>query len=95
MDFSSDVKKDWWDEFEKFISRWEGETQSIMEKSLNPEECNKINDIFHRDSDSIMVRRPADISDEEIITRLEELDGRLNSVLAMACTSELKTVKKF
>ena len=95
MDFSSDMKKNWWNEFEKFISHWEGESQSITEKSLDPNECNKITDIFHRDSNGLMVRRPVDIPDEKIQTRLEKLDSRLNSVLAMACTSELKTVKKF
>ena len=95
MDINVDVEKNWLDELERFISRWEMETQTIKDKSLNPEECDNISALFHKDSDGLLVRRPVGISDEEIITRLERLDGKLGSVLAMACTSELKTVKKF
>lgn len=92
----SDIERDWLVELEKFISHWEQETETIKERILDPEECGKITDIFHRDSDGLLVRRPVDISDEEIFTRLEQLDNRLGSALAMVCTSsELKTVKKF
>ena len=92
----SDVERNWLDELEKFISHWESETESIKQRTLDPGECGKITDIFHRDSDGLLVRRPVGISDEEIFTRLERLDGKLGSVLAMVCTSsELKTTKKF
>jgi hypothetical protein len=83
------------DEFERFISKWEMETNSIKEKSLAPEECDHISSLFHKDSDGLLVRRPVGVSDEEIINRLDRLDGKLDSVLAMACTSsELTTLKK-
>ena len=96
MDINVDAEKNWFDELEHFISRWEMETQTIKDKSLNPEECDNISALFHKDSDGLLVRRPVGISDEEIFSRLERLDGKLGSVLAMACTSsELKTTKKF
>jgi len=95
MSTESDVEENWLDELEKFISHWERETETIKERTLDPEECNKISDVFHRDSDGLLVRRPVGISDDEIFTRLERLDGKLSSALAMVCASELKTVKKF
>ena len=96
MSLESNDEKSWLNELEKFISHWEQETESIRQRSLDLDECNNITDVFHRDSNGLLVRRPVEISDEEIFTRLERLDGRLNSVLAMVCTSsELKTVKKF
>ena len=95
MDFNVDVEKNWLDEMEQFISRWEMETETIKNKSLDPEECDNISALFHKDSDGLLVRRPVGISDEEIITRLERLDGKLGSALAMVCTSsELKTTIK-
>ena len=96
MSFEVDAKGNWLDELEKFISHWEQETESIRQRSLDLDECNNITDVFHRDSDGLLVRRPVGISDEEIFTRLERLDDKLGSTLAMVCTSsELKTTKKF
>lgn len=91
----ADVERNWLDELEEFISHWERETEIIKERTLDPEECSKISDVFHRNSDGLLMRRPVGISDDEIFTRLERLDGKLSSALAMVCTSELKTVKKF
>ncbi len=91
----SDVERNWLDELERFISRWEMETETIKDKVLDPEECDNISTLFQKDSDGLLVRRPVGISDEQILTRLERMDSKLSSVLAMACTSELKTVKKF
>lgn len=96
MNMESDIERDWFNELEKFISHWEQETETIKERILDPNECSEITDVFHRDSDGLLVRRPVEISDEEIFTRLERLDSKLSSALAMVCTSsELKTVKKF
>lgn len=96
MNMESDIERDWFNELEKFISHWEQETETIKERTLYPNECSEITDVFHRDSDGLLVRRPVGISDEDIYTRLEKLDNRLGSALAMVCTSsELKTVKKF
>jgi len=96
MSFEVDAEENWPDELEKFISHWEQETETIKERTLDPEECDNISALFHKDSDGLLVRRPVGISDEEIITRLERLDGKLGSALAMVCTSsELKTTKKF
>ena len=96
MSAELDVEENWLDELEKFISHWERETETIKERALDPKECNRISDVFHKDSDGLLVRRPVVISDDEIFTRLERLDGKLGSALAMVCTSsELKTTKKF
>jgi hypothetical protein len=38
-----------------------------------------------------LLQKHAGIDDEEIFAWIEELDGKLNSVLAMACNSEIKT----
>jgi hypothetical protein len=89
-------KQHWLEELEQFISHWEQEAELLKEKQLDLNECNEITDVFHSNSDGLLVRRPVEISDEEIFTRLERLDGKLGSALAMACaSSELKTVKKF
>jgi len=96
MDLTSDVNKTWQDEFEQFISHWEGETHSIMNRSLNNEECDNISALFTKGSDGLLLRKPVDISNDEIFSRLEQLNGKLGSILAMACTSsELETIKKF
>ena len=96
MNMDSDVERNWLDELEKFISRWEMETETIKEKLLDPDECDNISALFHKDSDGLLLRRPLGLSDEQILTRLEIIDGKLNSVLAMACSSsEIKTTKKF
>ena len=96
MNMESDIERDWFNELEKFISHWEQETETIKERILDPNECSETTDVFHRDSDGLLVRRPVEISDEEIFTRLERLGSKLSSALAMVCTSsELKTVKKF
>jgi len=95
MDFNSDVKKNWWNEFEQFISDWEGQTHSIMEKSIDNEECDNISALFTKGSDGLLLRKPVDISNDEVFSRLEQLNGKLGSVLAMACSSsEIKTTKK-
>jgi len=86
----ADVEKIWLDELEEFISHWEREAETIKERTLDLDECCKISDVFHKNSDGLLVRRPVGISDDEIFTRLERLDGKLNSTLAMACSSMKK-----
>jgi len=91
-----DNKQRWLEELEQFITHWEQKAELLKEKQLDLNECNEITDVFHSNSDGLLVKRPLGISSEEIFTRLEQLDGKLGSVLAMACTSsELKTTKKF
>ena len=90
-----DVKKDWLEELESFIFNWEQETEAIKQKTLNCNECSDIAEVFQRASNGLLVRKPVGISDDEIFIRLEKLDGKLNSALAMVCTSELKTTKRF
>jgi alpha-N-acetylglucosamine transferase len=82
----SDERKHWRSELEHFIAHWEQETEQIKEKILNPEECSKISKCFHNDSNGLLVRKPVDIADTSYFNRLNELDSKLNSALAMVCT---------
>ena len=84
----------WFHDLEQFIIHWENETEAIKEQALDPNECDTISILFHKDSDGLLLRRPIGVSDEEIMIRLSRLDNKLDSVLARACTSsELKTIK--
>jgi hypothetical protein len=75
----------WQEEFDNFIAHWEEETRIIRDKTLELEECHKISSIFREDQDALLMRRPPGVS-EEIFLKLEELENKLNSTLAMACT---------
>ena len=81
----SEVEKIWRLNVENVISRWERETETLKDKTLNPDECHKISDMFHKDTNWLLVRKPAETIDDDIITRLDQLDNKLNSTLAMAC----------
>ena len=87
MEMESDVEKNWRTELEDFISHWERETETIKFKTLNPQECDEISKLFQKDSDGLLVRRPPWMSEDEIYTRLEKLDNKLSSTLAMVCRS--------
>lgn len=78
--------KTWQQEAEYFITRWEIETEQIKEKNLDPDQCCLISDTFHRDSDGLLVKRPVNFSDTDILVRLDQLENTLNSALAMVCT---------
>ena len=82
----------WREEAEILITRWEQETDSIKEQNLNPDECCKISDSFHHDSDGLLVRKPVDFSDDDIIARLDRLENNLNANLAIACSCSKVTM---
>jgi len=81
-----EIEKHWLEELESFISHWEQETEMIREKALPPDECVKISDVFKRDSDGLLVRRPVGVTDHTVMSRLEALDNKLTTTLAMACS---------
>jgi hypothetical protein len=85
MILESDDEKNWLNEFEKFISHWEEETEKLKVKSLDLEECCKISDVFHKEWDELLIKRPEGISND-IILKFERLDNKLSSVLAMVCS---------
>jgi hypothetical protein len=96
MSVVGDTEKNWLNKFENFIIRWEEEARALTEQMLDPDECLQISDDFKKELDGLLIRKPLIISDEDISKRWERLDGKLNSILAMICTSsELKTTKKF
>ena len=85
------VEKDkWLAEVESFIKYWEQATEEIQSRSLHPGECNDISEMFQQDSDGLLLRRPVGVSEQEILDRLEQLDSKLNSSLAMVCTTHQK-----
>jgi len=81
----NDVETLWLHEFESFMSHWEQETESIKERSIDTKECCKISDGFHRDSDGLLARRPVGLSEGTVFSRIDQLDHKLNSALAMVC----------
>ena len=94
MSMELDRKQQWLEELDRFILHWEQETEILKAKQLDISQCDEITDNFHSNSDGLLLQKPADIDDEIIFSRLEKLDGKLHSVLAMACTSEMKTTIK-
>ncbi len=80
----------WVDEAKQLIEYWEQATEEIRSRTLNPKECSVISELFHQDSDGLLLRRPVEISDDQIITRLEQLDNKLNTSLAMVCSIHQK-----
>jgi hypothetical protein len=85
------VEKDkWFTEVEQFFSYWKKATEEIQERSLHPNECSDISEMFQQDSDGLLLRRPVGISDQEILSKLDQLDSKLNSSLAMVCTTHQK-----
>lgn len=89
-----DGRQQWLEEFDHFVFFWEQEAELLKEKQLSLSKCNEISDVFHKNSDGLLINRPGDIGQEEILTRLDKVNDKLNCVLAMACASEIKTVKK-
>ena len=71
-------------DLDTFIAHWEREVERLKEQALEFDECCKISDGFHRDWNGLLVRRTTSLSDNEYI-RLQELDTKLNSALAMVC----------
>jgi hypothetical protein len=71
-------------DLDTFIEHWEKEVERLKEQTLGFDECCKISDGFHRDWNGLLVRRTTSLSDNEYI-RLQELDTKLNSALAMVC----------
>ena len=85
MDGQTEGKKLWLTEVENFFSYQENATAEIRTRSLNPDECNDISEMFQHDSNELLLQRPSHVSDEQVITRLEQLDNRLTTSLAMVC----------
>jgi len=77
----------WMQDFQEFISFWEKEVDVLKERKLDSEECCEIADLFHRDRDLLLCRRPTTMFEEEIISRLEPLANKLDASLAMALCS--------
>ena len=85
------VEKDkWLSEVEQFFRYWEQANEEIQERSLHPDECSDITEMFQQDSEGLLLRRPVGVSDQDILTRLDTLDSKLTSSLAMVCSPPMK-----
>ncbi|MFH1101275.1 MAG: hypothetical protein V1726_04485 [Methanobacteriota archaeon] len=81
----------WMQDLQEFISYWEKEVDVLKERKLDSEECCEIADLFHRDRDLLLCRRPTNVFEEEVVSRLLPLTSKLDVSLAMAlCSIKLK-----
>jgi len=71
----------------EFLMYWEREVDMLKEKQLDSEECSEIADLFHRDRDLLLCRRPLGVAEDDIASRLQPLAGKLDASLAMALCS--------
>jgi len=86
MDFESNER--WYAELEEFISRWENEAEELKQKKLSTDECTMISKMLQKGEDELLLKRPAGFSDLTVSHKLDDLDKKLNSSLAMALTSQ-------
>jgi hypothetical protein len=77
------VEDNWVKDLHEFISLWEHEINNIRNMRLNSDECSEIMEIFHRDMDLLLCRRPVGFLDD-IVSKLEPLSNELDTSLAMA-----------
>ena len=82
---NSDIEKKWLSDLEGFISHWEQETEMIKHRVLNPDECWEISRSFQENCQSLLVRKPVGMHDD-VLSKIERLDDKLNTSLAMVCT---------
>lgn len=92
MIVESEVEKSWISEVERFISHWEKENEVIKNRALGPDECYKISTMFHEEEDGLLVIRPVEIP-KDIAPRLKKLSNKLNSTLAMVCSTQTDITK--
>jgi len=83
----SDVEENWINEAEKLILHWERETELIKSRVIDLQECSRISDVFRKECDSLLIRKPVGMTNEEVYTKMEKLGNKLNSTLAMVCRS--------
>ncbi len=64
---------------------WEIETAHMKNQTIEPSECQRISDHFHKDVDGLLVRCPPGPAHSSEISRLQALDNKLSTTIAMAC----------
>jgi hypothetical protein len=80
-------KEKWLAEVEQFIKYWEQAAEEIQVRTLHPDECSDISEMFQQGSEVLLLRRPIGISEHEILIKIDQLDANLKSLLAMVCTT--------
>jgi len=79
--------QEWIHDLQDFISYWNQELDDISRRKVDSDECSEIMDSFHKNMDFLLLRRPADIVEEDFIGQLRPLLNKLDSSLAMALCS--------
>lgn len=80
----------WATDFEEFMAYWVKAVDVLKEKHLGSEECTEITLLFHRDRDLLLCTRPSNISDDDLVSKLQPLEQKLDASLAIALTSMRK-----
>jgi len=80
----------WAHELIEFIQYWEKELDALKEKKLDSDECSEIMDLFHRDRDLLLCRKPLGFVEDGVMMQLTPLSVRLDASLAIAlCSTRL------
>jgi hypothetical protein len=74
----------------EFISHWEHEVDSLRQQQVDVRQCREIVDVFQREKDLLLCRKPVSVSDQSVMTRLTPLSSKLDTSLAMALCSTRK-----
>jgi len=80
-------EKEWTHDLQDFIQYWEKEVDELKERKVNSDECCEIVELFHRDRDLLLSRRPSAFTDEDVIVQIEPIANKLDVSLAMALCS--------
>jgi len=77
----------WSLDLQQFISHWEKEVDGLQEKQLDSDECGEIVEQFHKTKDMLLCQRPVNLTDDNVLSKLEPLTNKLDNSLAMALCS--------
>jgi hypothetical protein len=88
----SPIVTQWNHDLQDFIAYWNQELDNIRRRRVDSNECVEIMDTFHKNMDYLLLRRPAEIIEDEYIGQLQPLLNKLDASLAMAlCSMKFET----
>ncbi|MEM0493152.1 MAG: hypothetical protein QXS02_04265 [Candidatus Thermoplasmatota archaeon] len=79
-----DPHQSWIKEFNDFVTYWEREIDSLKNTAIDPDECNVISELFNRDKNILLCKKPSSFTDDEFISHITPLTTKLDVCLAMA-----------
>ena len=86
----SSSEENWVKDLHEFVSHWEEKVANIKEKRLGSQECTEIADLFQKDQEVLLSRRPVGVSDDHVFVKLQPLANKLDASLAMALCSDVQ-----